>query len=460
MAPQWAPSGVVDVAGYVQDDWKATPKLILNIGLRYDFDNPPNDKNGHAALYVLPSDSNVPGTWKTNYGDWGPRVGFAYNATKNTVVRGGYGIYYAPILYNNLQFSLLYSPNFVNQFYSLTNIATPKNIQNLFIANPPSVPGQGGYSIAKALKDTSVQEWNLNIEQALNQNTLLTLAYIGSVTRHQSARADFNQPDALSAGNTSGKLDSRPYPLAGPTEGQLNAFNANYNGLAAKLERRYSNGLQFLGSYTWSKAMDIVDGDNTVVQNIYNPQLTYGPAGFDRTHNFLLSGIYALPFGPGGKFFKSNNILSRELIGGWQLTGIEQVATGQPIQITANNNTDTSSLHGFFALKTCDWNTGFTRTERQFYNPACFAQPAAGEYGTTRSGPRQPRLVNTNLGLTKVFPITERQQLQFRAEAFDVFNHPTLQGGSVTLTAPNAGLVTSEASNGPRVMQFALRYSF
>ena len=447
-----------DVAGYVQDDWKILPNLTLNLGIRYDFDNPPNDKNGHGALYDVTSDSNLPGTWKTNYNDWGPRLGFSYEASKNTVLRGGYGAYYAPILYNNLQFELLYSPNFVNQFYTL-NIKAPVDIQNLFPPNPPSIPGQGGYTIAKTLKDTSVQEWNLDIERTLSSNTMLTLAYLGNVTRHQSARADFNQPYALSPGNISGKLDVKPQPLAGQVDGQYNALSANYNAFAAKVERRFSAGLQFLGSYTWSKAMDILDGDNADVQDYYNPQLTYGPAGFDRTHNFLFSGVYDLPFGPGRKFATSKNFLNKEFIGGWQLSGIQQFATGQPIQITANNNADTSSLHSVYALKVCNPDSGFTHTETQFYNPACYAQPGPGQYGTARSGPRQPHLINTDIGLMKAFQITERQQLQFRAEAFDIFNHPTLGAGSTSVTAPNAGLVTYQAA-GPRVLQFALRYAF
>jgi len=100
------------VAAYVQDDWKILPTLTLNIGLRYDFDDPPYDKNGKSALYNLALNVPIPNTWNTNYNDWGPRFGFAWNVMKNTVVRGGYGIYYSPILYNNLQFSLLYAPNF------------------------------------------------------------------------------------------------------------------------------------------------------------------------------------------------------------------------------------------------------------------------------------------------------------------------------------------------------------
>src|ERR1700761_922441 len=120
-----------DVAGYAQDDLKLTPKLTLNLGLRYDFNNPPNDNNGHGGLFNVAENRVIPGTWNTNYNDWGPRVGFAYAATSRTVLRGGYGLYYSPILYNNLQFELLYSPNFVNQSYTF-NVATPVDIQQLF----------------------------------------------------------------------------------------------------------------------------------------------------------------------------------------------------------------------------------------------------------------------------------------------------------------------------------------
>jgi hypothetical protein len=447
-----------DVAGYVQDDWKVTPRLTLNLGIRYDFDNPPNDKNGRGALYVLPTDSNSPGSWIANFNDWGPRVGFSYSATKTTAIRGGYGIYYAPILYNNLQFMLLYSPNVVNQFYSL-NIEDPQDIQTLFTPNPPSVPGQGGYTLNRTLKDSSAQEWNLNVEQALGPNMMLTLEYLGNVMRHQSVRADFNQPDALSAGNTSGKLDARPYPWAGPIDGQINFLNANYNAMGVKFERRMSNDLQFLASYTWSKAMDDTDGDNTDVQDFYNPGLTYGRASFDRTNNFALSGIYLLPFGPGKRFAQSNNILNRELVGGWQLTGIQQFATGQPFSIYANNNADTSPLHSVFANVVCDPMNGYPRTRFQIYNSACFTQPGAGQYGTARSIGTQPSTFGTNLALMKNFAITERHQLQFRAEAFNVFNHPLFTSASSSVTSPTLGEATYQL-NAPRSMQFALRYSF
>jgi hypothetical protein len=446
-----------DVSGYVQDDWKALPRLTFNIGLRYSFDNPPNDKNGHGGLFSVASNSVLPGTWNTNYNDWAPRFGFSFQADDRTVVRGGYGIYYAPILYNNLQFELLYSPNFVNQSYSL-NIATPVDIQHLFVANP-SLAGQQSYTLTKNLKDTSVQDWNVNIERSLSNNTLLTIGYIGNVTRHQSARADLNQPYGFTPGNTSGIRDLKPNQVVGPTDGQLNAISANYNALAVKVERTYTNGLQFLGAYTYSKAMDILDGDNADLQSLYQPGLTYGLAGFNRTQNLIISAVYELPFGPGKKFLNSNSLINREIIGGWQLSGIQQFASGQPIQVTANNNADTSSVHSVYANRICSGAPPAGHPRLQFFDPSCYVQPATGQYGTARSGPIQPGIDTTNLSIQKAFAITERQQLQFRAEAFSVFNHPNFGTGSTSVTNTAAALLTTEPV-GQRVLQLALRYAF
>ena len=267
-ALRWADFRESQVAAYVQDDWKLTPRLTINLGIRYDFDNPPYDKNGKSALYNLALNEPIPNTWNTNYNDWGPRVGFSWSPLKDTVVRGGYGIYYAPILYNNLQFSLLYAPNFVPQSHTIS-IGNPVLIENLM---GPTASGNSGYTITKTLKDQSAQEWNLNIERSLDQNTLFTIAYIGNVLRHMSARADSNQPYALSPGNTSGILDVTPQPLAGPVTTQLNVLTGNYNALAVSVQRRYATGLQFLASYTWSKAMDIVDGDNSNVSGLLSSQ--------------------------------------------------------------------------------------------------------------------------------------------------------------------------------------------
>jgi hypothetical protein len=230
------------------------------------------------------------------------------------------------------------------------------------------------------------------------------------------------------------------------------------------LQRRYASGLQFLLSYTWSKAMDIVDGDNTDIENYYHPRVTYSPATFDRTHNVQLSGIYDLPFGPGRRFINHRGLLNTEVLGGWQLSFLQQLATGQPNSIYSNDNADTSgSVDNAYGLETCNPKSGFTKTRFLLFNPNCFIQEPAGVYGTTRnvSAARDPGLSPTNLSLLKSFQAYREQLLQLRVDAFSVLNHPVLgtnylagNAGSSSLGIPN--LETS----GLRSMQVSLKYQF
>ncbi len=443
------------VEAYIQDDWKVRPNLTLNLGLRYTFYNPPTDKDGRSAIYSVAENRPIPGAWNTNYNDWGPRLGFAWSANSKMLVRGGYGIYYTPILYNSLQFELLYAPNFITQNTTI-NISNPVSTQNQF--GPPTT-GATAWSITKTLKDQSAQEWNLNIQQSLNDNTLLTIAYIGDVLRHEASFADTNQPYALSAGNTSGLLDVKPQPLAAAVTTQVNMFNASYNALAVSLQRRYVNGLQFLASYTWSKAMDIIDGDNETLQDFHDPNLQWSPAAFDRTNNFLFSGVYDLPVGQGMRFANDKGWISRDVIGGWRLAIIQQIASGQPISITAKNTADISTNHAMFARETCNPRDGFIRSRFTFFNAGCFAQPAVGHYGTTRDAVRVPGVNPTNISLFKSFPTFREQQLQFRVDGFSLLNHPQFGQGSQIVSAPNLGQLTYEAS-GVRTLQVALKYVF
>jgi hypothetical protein len=447
----------LEMAGYIQDAWRLMPSLTLNLGLRYNFSNPPQDKNNHAGLFDIANTGVWPGTWNTNYNDWGPRFGFAWVPFKRTSIRGGYGIYYSPIQYQNLYLALQYAPNFVNTTYTF-NIAQPVNIQKAFSGT--TLGSISNYTIAKTLKDESAEEWNLSIEEALSNHTLFTVAYIGDFSRHSSARGDFNQPYGLTPGNTSGKLDLRPQPGYGPTLGENNGYNSNYNGLAVRLQQRELHGLSYLASYTFSRAMSIIDGDNNNIENIYHPQYDYAPASFDRTHNFQFSGTYKLPFGPGRRFASQRNWYDTQVIGGWNLSGVQHLATGQPISVTANANadSDSTSVHPVFALKICDPRQGFTRTETVFYNAACFVQPATGQYGTARNAVREPGRNTTDVSVVKNFDLERGLQLRFRAEAFGVFNHPNLSTGGSNHGFTNAPLLT--AASGQRTMQFYLGLLF
>ena len=352
----------------------------------------------------------------------------------------------------------MYPPNFIYKTYTfdITNLLTVENAVSL--APSPTSPGNS-FSMAKDFKDPSVQEWNLNLERNLGENTLLTIAYIGNVSRHVESRADVNQPYALSPGDTSGILDVRPDPNINGVLSHGPYSMANYNALAVKAERRFRNGLQFLASYTWSKAMNLTDGDNWGLEDYYNPKLSYAVSGWDRTNNFILSGVYQLPIGTGARFASSDNWFNKQVIGGWRLSGIQRLATGEPIAITAVNNADTSPYVVNFANLACNPNEGFVRTRFQIFNASCFVQPANGVYGRGgRDAVREPRLNDIDLSLAKTFRLTERQQLEFRAEAFSAFNHPNFGANGGNAGTPGLGQVSY--ATGQRVGQFALRYSF
>ena len=444
------------VDGYIQDDWKLLPSLTLNVGLRYDFAQAPYDIKGHGGLFSVAENIVIPGTFNSNFNDWGPRFGFAWSLLPHSVLRGGYGIYYGGNQWENLQFQLLYPPNVVQKSYTFS-ITNQQTIENAASTNAPGL--NSPFTMAKVFKDPSVQEWNLNIEQTLGQNTLFTLAYLGNVSHHVENRTDANMPYALSPGNTSGVLDVRPNPNVANVNIQEGNSIANYNALAAKVEGHSSNRMQFLASYTWSKAMDLLDGDNGSFETPYEPFLTYALSGWDRTNNFIFSAVYALPIGPGQRFASSDNWFNKQVIGGWRLSGVQHLATGQPIGITAVNNATTSPDVNFFATKVCDPSDGFVRTRFDIYNASCYVQPANGQNGIGgRNAVRNPKLNTTDISLAKTFPIFERHQLEFRAEAFGVFNHPNFLAAGGLVGTPGLGMVTS--STGERVAQFALRYSF
>jgi hypothetical protein len=205
--------------------------------------------------------------------------------------------------------------------------------------------------------------------------------------------------------------------------------------------------------------MDIIDGDNETLQDFHDPKLQWSPAAFDRTNNFLFSGVYDLPVGQGMRFANNKGWISRDLLGGWRLAIIQQIASGQPISVTAKNTADISTNHAMFAQETCNPRDGFIRTRFTFFNAGCFAQPAVGHYGTTRDAVRVPGVNPTNISLFKSFPTFGEQQLQFRVDGFSLLNHPEFGQGSQIVSAPNLGQLTYEAS-GVRTLQVALKYIF
>ena len=215
-----------------------------------------------------------------------------------------------------------------------------------------------------------------------------------------------------------------------------------------------------LASYTWSKSLDLVDGDDDFIENAYRHRLTYGLSGWDRKHNFVSSGTYELPFGPGKRMLNANNVMGN-VVGGWQFGGIFHLASGQPSEVLANNYADISAFAEMFADQVCSPKT--SRVGLQWFSnssPQCFVQPAPGTYGVGgRNGVRNPRNNVVDFSLVRNFHLYETHQLQFRAEAFNALNHPVLSlGAGQGVEAQNVGVLT--VAQPARVLQLALRYSF
>ena len=207
--------------------------------------------------------------------------------------------------------------------------------------------------------------------------------------------------------------------------------------------------------------MDISDGDRYVVSYSYQPSHDYAPSAWDRAQLLSVGGVYKLPFGPDQHWLTSTPAIVRLAVAGWQLSTIWHMGTGLPVSITATQSADTGSLGQAWAQKVCDPVSGFQRTGKLWFNPACFAQTGPFQYGIGgRNGVREPGIDNVSLGLGKGFLITERQQLQFRAEAFNTFNHPQFSLPGLTSINNKALGVLNGTSRPMRTMQVALRYSF
>lgn len=445
------------IAGYIQDNWKLTPRLALNIGLRYDFDNPPNDKSGTSSIYDLPTNRIVPGAWNTNYRDISPRFGFAYSPRNNTTISGGFGIYYAGSPYNYLQFLLAHPPNFITQSLSFTP-ANAKLVTDVFSANP-SATGITPQTLGKTMKDVNVQQFNLAVEHNFLDRYLVSAAYAGQIGRHSSVRVNANQPNAKSTGSTT--FNVRPYTYAGDVFAQYNIGYSNSNALQARFVARLPGGSRITSSYTYSRSLNISDGDRNTIENAYDVSTYYAPAAWDRPHHLNVGGTLRLPVGRGQHYLGSISRPVDWMVGGWQLNTIYRYATGLPVTITATNTADTSSIGTFLAQKVCDPTQGFERSRAKWFNTACFVQPGNGVYGRGgRAAVRQPNLNQVDLGLQKAFRFTEDAQMQLRLESFNALNHPQLSlPGQIAVNSASLGALNGTAKP-MRTTQVALRFSF
>ena len=458
---------------FLNDSYRITPRLTLNGGLRYEYNSPPVDAEDRANVYDVVTRNLVPvGTngvprsgFDADKNNFAPRVGFALTLGEDekTVLRGGYGIYYdqsplapAEALYFN-------SPFFDNNlFFSLQGL--PLTLNDPFPSFFPFALPDSALAIQRDLRTGYMQHWNFNVERQLGHDSVVEVAYVGSKGTKLLTARDINQPQpsVLPPGLP---FVPRPNPRFDDIDLLESRANSNYNALQLRFQQRLTRGFAALASYTWSKSLDDASnffssaGDPNFPQNSFNVAAERGRSNFDVAHRLSVSYSYAFPF-------KQNDGFAATLLNGWETFGIVTLQTGRPFTVALLSEIDNSgtgrSILGFGANDRPNLvgNPELSDpTTLQWFNTAAFAFPAPGTFGNAgRNILEGPGFQNVNASLLKNTRITERVNLQFRAEAFNLFNHPNFNLPDNFLGSPTFGRITS--ARDPRHIQFGLKLLF
>ncbi len=489
---------------YFQDDWRIRGNLTLNLGLRWEYFNPfvatIDNNNAQFNLGRAPGScfgSACPAgyiqtfgkgqaVYKNNWNDWGPRVGFAYSPHGGMVVRGAAGIFYTGTdstdsnmfgLFNP-PVSLSYTETPANAF---TDLTTTK-MSNLFPATgiiPPvsqlttakwPLPAITIYSdIIGWSPDPSVQEWNLSVQQTIRQDLLFEIGYMGSHGVHNSMDINYNQARLDVPGVTTSIASRMPYPSLSST--MINCVHASistYNAGYVRVERRFSGGLSFISAYTWAKAMSNYSNKNDTgnfwPQNSYDPKGNYGLAAFDARQRFSAGYVWQLPVGRGRLWGAGMNAISDALVGGWQVSGITVLQTGNPLYPSdATDQSNTGMFTGIRPNQVSPVHYLDIRKTGMRFDPSAFQYQPFGTFGDAPNGAlTAPGFDNWDIGIDKRFSIKERASVQFRTEMFNAFNHAQFIKSSVSISptltpTQEAGVASTQP---PRNIEFSLRVEF
>lgn len=464
---------------FVNDSFRVRPRLTLTAGLRYEYNSPPFDAQDRANVYdpasrslVRVGTNGVPRSGvDPDRNNFAPRVGLAWTIGKDerTVLRAGYGVYYdqSPLAPGEaLYFNSPYFDN--NIFFSLPGL--PLTLSNPFPSFFPFPLPDSALAIQRDLRTAYMQHWNANVQRQFGRNSVLEVAYVGSKGTKLLTARDINQPQpsVLPPGLP---FVPRPDPRFDDIDLLESRANSNYHSLQTRFQQRLSRGLATLVSYTFAKSIDNASnffssaGDSNFPQNSYDVRAERGRSNFDVRHRLSASYSYDLPFGK-GKGRLADAGWATTLLSGWQSFGIITLQSGRPFTVALLSEIDNSgtgrSILGFGANDrpnvTGDPQQG-QRTVERWFNTAAFVFPAGGRFGNAgRNILDGPGYQNINASLVKNTPLSEKVNLQFRAEVFNLFNHPNFNLPDNFLGSPTFGRITS--ARDPRHIQFGLKLLF
>ena len=465
-----------NTAAFAQDQWRATPRLTLTYGLRYEFFQPEQDNAGTISYFdptrfnpaqaaqVRSNGQIVAGTQNFGNGivmagknspyeyeivnpshfNFSPRVGFAYSLTKDnlTVLRGGVGRFfdrwpqYASSARNNYPF---------NQSVSIFNTSFSNPAEGALRVFPIALT-----NFSSPWDIPELQKWSLGIQRQLPAGILLDASYVGSHGTHLLMSEDINQPIA-SAVVGSGLISPnavRPYPGFAAINTYQTSGNSTYHSLQVSVVKRMASGISFEGSYTWSKNLD----DLATPPNYYAPlSANREIASYDRTHVLTASYIWEIPFAHRLSGFKA------KVLDGWQISGITSIESGNPL--TPLITSDRAGTGDGNQRPNVNGPIMVPQTQYEWFDPAAFSLPALGRFGTAgNSLIRGPGFFNTDLSFSKRTAISERVMLQFRAEFFNIFNDTQWSSVGTTYGSATFGQIT--AARDPRITQLGLHLTF
>jgi hypothetical protein len=476
---------------YLQDDFKVTQRLTLNLGLRYEFITNPYEVNGKMANLLNLSDP-APTVLKDSFfkvakKDFQPRVGFAWglNGSGKTVLRAGFGIFHDHILPYSYTALATGIPPFFTTLSDLTNPVFPFDTN--LLAGPSPAPQFNAYPTS-TIKEPVKNSYNLTLQQQVMNNTVLELAYIGSQSHHLQRNGEWNPPTPISPGifPATFKQSNRINPNFASITASRFDVNANYNALQIALKRKGSSGLQYQVFYTYSKSIDekstLAGGESrqepNTVMDFTDVRRDRGRSSFDARHNFVPTITYPFPF-------KFQQKAVRWLLGGWTANGIGTFRTGEPFTGRYGSNRsqngdrwspDRPNLNpGYSNDPTSGVTQGCTTasgnvipaglqlgTPDLWYDPCAFSRPAPGTYGNLgRNTLTGPGFFNVDFSADKNFKASERVNFQFRAEIFNLLDQAHFYAPSFNVFSGSAGHISRVISSpGGRLTQLGLKITF
>jgi hypothetical protein len=428
-----------EFAGYAQDDWKIRSNFTINYGVRWEYYGRMTERTNKQSFWVPECNcirhagiEASEGLVDNDFNNFAPRLGFAWRPRERLVVRASSGIFYDNDMRHNTE--VFSNPPF---FFTREFIfpGSAPSFDNPFPSGSVSPDRPNTYD--QHYRDTYAEHWNLNVQYEVAKDIVAGVSYVGNHTVKARRVRNLNQP--LIPGTT-----TLPNPDFATITLYEQAGSSNYNALQVQVERRFSRGLGFLSSYTWGHAIDDRPGQGLgQSQDAYNMSAERASSDFDVRHTWVVSGTYNMPFGAGKPW------------GNWSVNAISTARSGRPFTVNVPGNIPNLRPN---AVPGVDWRPADQGAD-EWINSGAFTAPASNTYGTVgRNTLTGPGLYNLDVSVVKVHRIGERYDLQFRAEFFNILNHPNF-GMPNNAYGPSLGTIASTASPG-RQIQFGIKLGF